>query len=65
MEIPYSVTDKKAASIHLSFKASVSSSHDCKVGGEYLEVAGKKPEGDAARIKLSATLRVDDVQLVY
>lgn len=65
VEIPYSVTDKKAASIHLSFKASVSSSHDCKVGGEYLEVAGKKPEGDAARIKLSATLRVDDVQLVY
>lgn len=65
VEIPYSVTDKKAASIHLSFKASVSSSHDCKVGGEYLEVAGQKPEGDAARIKLSATLRVDDVQLVY
>ena len=65
VEIPYSVVDKKAASIHMSFKASVSSSHDCKVQGEYLEVAGKKPEGDAARIKLSATLRVDDVQLVY
>lgn len=65
VEIPYSVVDKKAASIHMSFKASVSSSHDCKVQGEYLEVAGNKPEGDAARIKLSATLRVDDVQLVY
>lgn len=65
VEIPYSVMNKKAASIHLNFKASVSSSHDCKVGGEYLEVAGSKPEGDSARIKLSATLRVDDVQLVY
>lgn len=65
VEIPYSVVNKKAASIYMSFKASVSSSHDCKVGGEYLEVAGNKPQGDAARIKLSATLRVDDVQLVY
>lgn len=65
VDIPYSVIDKKAASILVSFRASTSSSHSCANGGDYLEVAGSRPEGDAARIKLSATLRVDDVQLHY
>lgn len=65
VELPYTVTDRKAASIHVNFKASTSSSHSCAVGGEYLEVAGKRPTGDASRIKLSATLRVDLVELVY
>jgi hypothetical protein len=63
--ITYNITNKKAASIRVSFKASTASNFDCKVGGEYLEIAGSKKEGDAYRIKLNATLRIDDVTLNY
>ena len=65
LPLTYNVTDKKAASINISFRASGSSSHSCDVGGEYLEIAGSKDEGDKYRIKLSAVLRVDDVVLNY
>lgn len=65
LPLNYTVTNKKAASIHVGFKASGSSSHSCSAGGDYLEIAGSKNEGDKYRIKLSATLRVDDVTLNY
>lgn len=65
LPITYNVTDKKAAAICISFKASGSSSHSCSAGGHYLEIAGSKDEGDKYRIKLSAALRVDDVSLNY
>ena len=68
MTIPldnYSVTNKKAATLYIAFKASGASSHSCDNGGGYLEIAGTKKDGDAYRIKLSATLRVDDVTLNY
>lgn len=65
LPLTYNVTDRKAASIHIAFKASGSSSHDCSNGGGYLEIAGSKNEGNKYRIKLSATLRIDDVQLNY
>ena len=65
LPLNYTVTNKKAASLRLLFKASASSSHSCSNGGHYLEIAGKKNEGDKYRIKLSATLRIDDVQLNY
>ena len=53
------------ASIHVRFRASTASSHSCADGGAYLEVAGNRPTGDTSRIKLSATLRVDLVELIY
>ena len=67
VELPlnYKVYNKKAASIYIAFKASASSSHSCDVGGHWLEVAGSTGSGDPYRIKLSATLRVDDIQLNY
>lgn len=65
LPLNYTVYDKKAASIFIAFKASTSSSHSCDKGGEWLEIAGSKGSGDAYRIKLSATLRVDDIQLNY
>lgn len=65
LPLNYTVTNKKAATLRLSFKASASSSHSCDNGGHYLEIAGQKNEGDKYRIKLSATLRIDDVQLNY
>lgn len=66
-ELPlnYTVLNKKAASIYIAYKASTSSSHSCDRGGAYLEIAGSKGSSDAYRIKLSATLRVDDIQLNY
>lgn len=63
--VTYSVTDKKAASIRISFKASAASDFSCSVGGEYIEIAGSKNEGDKYRIKLNATLRIDDIKLNY
>lgn len=63
--VTYNVTNKKAASIRVSFKASTASDFDCKTEGEYLEIAGSKKDGDAYRIKLNATLRIDDVTLNY
>lgn len=65
LPLTYGVTSKKAATIYISFKASGSSSHSCKNGGHYLEIAGSKDEGDKYRIKLSAALRIDDVTLNY
>ena len=65
LPLEYKVTDKKAAMIYVYFKASTSSDHSCAVGGSFLEVAGSKPEGNPARIKLSATLRLDDITLNY
>lgn len=67
MTLPLSYVDvtKKAASVYVSFKSSGQSSHSCKTSGEYLEIAGQKKEGDPYRIKLSATLRIDDIQLNY
>ena len=63
--ISYSVTNKKAASIRISFKASTASDFSCSNGGHYLEIAGSRNEGDKYRIKLNATLRIDDVTLNY
>lgn len=67
LTVPISYQDmkKKAASIRISFKASTASSFSCDAGGEYLEIAGDKKEGDAYRIKLNSTLRIDDVTLNY
>lgn len=68
VELPltYTVYDKKATSIYIAFKASTSSSHSCSKGGSWLEIAGASiSEKDMYRIKLSATLRVDDIQLNY
>ena len=64
-KLNYKVYNKKAASIYIAFKASASSSHSCDAGGHWLEVAGSTGSGDPYRIKLSATLRVDDIQLNY
>lgn len=63
--VTYGVTDKKAASIRISFKASTASDFSCADGGEYIEIAGSKNEGDKYRIKLNATLRIDDIKLNY
>ena len=63
--ISYSVTNKKAASIRISFKASTASDFSCSNGGHYLEIAGSTNEGDKYRIKLNAALRIDDVKLNY
>lgn len=73
LPLNYAVNDKKAASIHITFRSSVSSTHDCEVhgfmdfsqDGPYLEIAGSTKTGDNGQIKLSATLRIDDVQLNY
>lgn len=71
MTVPvnYDVTDKKAASVYISFKAESTSDHACETGftmnGPYLEIAGDRKTGDNGQIKLSATLRIDDVQLNY
>lgn len=65
LPLSYSVLNKKAASIRISFKASTASEFSCDTGGHYLEIAGSKNEGDRYRIKLNATLRIDDVQLNY
>lgn len=67
VELPlnYTVFNKKASSIFIAFKASTASSHSCDRGGEWLEIAGSTGSGDPYRIKLSATLRVDDIQLNY
>lgn len=65
LPINYTVTNKKAATICISFKASTSSSHKCDNGGSYLEIAGSRNTGDKYRIKLSSVLRVDDIVLNY
>ena len=65
LPLNYTVLNKKAASIYIAYKASTSSSHSCDRGGTFLEVAGSKGSSDPYRIKLSATLRVDDIQLNY
>jgi hypothetical protein len=65
LPLNYTVLNKKAASIYIAYKASTSSSHSCDAGGAFLEVAGSKGSSDPYRIKLSATLRVDDIQLNY
>ena len=58
-------SNKKASKIRISFKASTASSFSCSAGGDYLEIAGAKNEGDKYRIKLNAALRIDDVTLNY
>ena len=63
--INYTVTNKKAATIYIGFKASTSSSHSCSTGGSYLEIAGTENTGDKYRIKLSSVLRIDDIVLNY
>jgi len=69
VSLTYGVTNKKASSIYISFKAESDSDHDCKTAftmdGPYLEIAGNRKTGDNHQIKLSATLRIDDVQLNY
>ncbi len=70
LPLNYTVTNKKAATIHINFLASTSSSHTTSaegftLDGPYLEIAGERKTGDNYQIKLSATLRVDDVQLNY
>ena len=70
LPLNYTVTNKKAATIHINFLSSVSSSHTTSaegfiLDGPYLEIAGEKKTGDNYQIKLSATLRIDDVQLNY
>ena len=60
--INYTVTNKKAASIYIGFKASTSSSHSCDVGGAKFEVAGSET---SALVKLSSVLRIDDIVLNY
>lgn len=71
MTVPltYDVTDRKATSIYISFKAESTSDHACETGftmdGPYLEIGGDRKTGDNGQIKLSATLRIDDVQLNY
>ena len=71
MTVPlaYDVTDMKATSIYMSFKAESTSDHACETGfvmdGPFLEIAGDRKTGDNGQIKLSATLRIDDVQLNY
>lgn len=63
--LPYDVTDMKAETVHVRFKASTATSYSCSKGGTYLEIAGVRNESDPYRIKLNATLRIDDVELVY
>lgn len=70
LPLNYTVTNKKAATIHINFLSSVSSSHTTSaegfvLDGPYLEIAGERKTGDNYQIKLSATLRIDDVQLNY
>lgn len=69
LPLSYTVTNKKAASIYISFKAESDSDHACETAfvmdGPYLEIAGQTKTGDNGQIKLSATLRVDDVTLNY
>ena len=73
LPLNYTVVNKKPATIHIKFSSSVSGSHDCEVhgfmdfsqDGPYLEIAGETKTGDNHQIKLSATLRIDDVTLNY
>ena len=69
LPLTYSVTNKKADSIYISFKAESDSDHACETGftmnGPYLDIAGQTKTDDNHQIKLSATLRVDDVTLNY
>ena len=73
LPLNYTVVNKRPATIHIKFTSSVSSSHDCEVhgfmdfsqDGPYLEIAGETKTGDNHQIKLSATLRIDDVTLNY
>ena len=65
LPLDYSVTDRKAASISISFKASTSGSHSCAVGGEQFERAGQTNGDQYTAVKLSSMLRLDDVELVY
>ena len=61
----YNVTDKKADTVLVRIHASTASDHSCNTAGTYLEIAGSKKESDPYRIKLGATLRIDDIELVY
>lgn len=61
----YNVTDKKADTVLVRINASTASDHSCNKTGTYLEIAGSKKESDPYRIKLGATLRIDDIELVY
>ena len=67
MSLPlnYSAVNVKAASISISFKSSANGSHSCNAGGSWIEIAGETGSGDSKRVKLSSTLFVDDVELVY
>lgn len=66
LDFNYNVTDKKAAKIYMSFKASVTSDHSCSSSGHFAEVSGSHvTSGDPYRIKLGAALRIDDIVLNY
>ena len=65
LPLNYTVTDKKAASISISFKASTSGSHSCDVDGNHFEIAGQTGDDPYTLVKLSSMLRLDDVELVY
>ena len=65
LPINYTVTNKKAASIYIAFKASTSSSHSCKASGSRLEINGSTDTTDGGLIKLSSVLRIDDIVLNY
>ncbi|MGN0188268.1 MAG: DUF4493 domain-containing protein [Candidatus Cryptobacteroides sp.] len=65
LPLNYTVTDRKAASISISFKASTSGSHSCDVWGEIFEIAGQTGTDNYSAVKLSSMLRLDDVELVY
>lgn len=65
LPLNYSVSNVKAASISISFRSSSNDNHSCNAGGNWIEIAGETGSGDSMRVKLSATLFVDDVELVY
>lgn len=62
-ELPlnYALSSKKAAGIQVNFKASTSSSHSCRTGGNDISLSGK----DLTNVKLSARLFLDDIELIY
>ncbi|MGN1046161.1 MAG: hypothetical protein ACI4QG_03600, partial [Candidatus Cryptobacteroides sp.] len=65
LPLNYTVLNRKAASISISFKASTKGSHSCDVGGEIFEIAGQTGTDNYSAVKLSSMLRLDDVELVY
>ena len=66
INLSYSSLTAKAAKAYVSFKASdFVSGHKCDAGGSHPEVAGTTLSGDKQRLKLSTTLKIDDVEFIY